>query len=135
MIVQRKRSPSEDFLDAIEAQIEGAKDDADVSPSWEGEPLYDAQTPDAVPDSQEGAEKQVLILASTGDMALACVVADRLNVDIQKVRQEMTGAPGHWATIAAETSLLTCPICRHPGWPDCDCGSGQTKDSALIAHS
>ena len=94
MIVQRKRSPSEDFLDAIEAQIEGAKDDADVSPSWEGEPLYDAQTPDAVPDSLEGAEKQVLILASTGDMALACVVADRLNVDIQKVRQEMTGAPG-----------------------------------------
>ena len=134
MIVQRKRSPSEDFLDTIEAQIEGAKDDANVSPSWEGEPLYDAQAPNAVPDSLEGAEKQVLILASTGDMALACVVADRLNVDIQKVRQEMTGAPGHWATVAAETSLLTCPICGQPGWPDCDCGSGQTKDSALIAQ-
>ena len=63
----------------------------------------------------------MLILASTGDMALAGIIADRTGVDMDRVRAEMEHAPGHWAAVATSSALLTCPKCGQPGWPDCDC--------------
>ena len=69
-----------------------------------------------------GDELQVLILATSGDMALASIVADRTGVNMNRVRQDMERSPRHWAHEAAEYSLLTCNECGRPGWPDCVCG-------------
>ena len=66
-------------------------------------------------------EMQVLVLASTGDLALANLVATRFDIDWNRVREEMKGARNHWAKKAAYATILTCNKCLLPGWPDCDC--------------
>ena len=80
------------------------------------------------------AERQVLILASTGDLPLANIVARRHGIDWQRVRKEMANKKDHWACKAAHTTLLTCNVCLLPSWPDCDCAgrkssSGEKKSA------
>ena len=66
-------------------------------------------------------EVQVLILASTGDMALAAIVADSTGVDLGKIREQMKRQPDHWAHEATALNLIICSQCTLPGWPDCGC--------------
>ena len=66
-------------------------------------------------------EMEVLVLASTGDLALANLVAARFDVDWNRVREEMKRAKNHWAKKAAHATILTCNKCLLPCWPDCDC--------------
>ena len=76
----------------------------------------------------------MLVLASTGDMALANTVAQAQNVDFEKVRRSMAVSRNHWANKAASSTLLICHECRQLGWPDCDCGNtGRQDDLALTA--
>lgn len=66
-------------------------------------------------------EQQVLVLATSGDMALAAIVADSTGVDMKAIRGEMKQSKAHWAHRAAEYTLMTCVECGRPGWPDCEC--------------
>ena len=131
---ERFSAAEEDFLSAVEGVNLGARD-APPSPSWEGEPLVEADEPHAPPVSLlDNAERQVLVLASTGDMALACSVAEQLGVDMGRVREDMARTPGHWANVAVESSLLTCPTCHQLGWPDCECIPCDGKETALFVQ-
>ena len=85
------------------------------------------------PRALDSEEKQILILATSGDMALANIVADRTGVCMKRVRQNMAKTNEHWAHSAAQHTLLTCNECGRPGWPDCVCRSvgaegGHSKD-------
>ena len=117
---KRPRSAEDDFLDAVEGLVYGPERD-----------YYHGAAYNAPVERLEN-EKQVLVLASTGDMALANTVAQAQNVDFEKVRRSMAVSRNHWANKAASSTLLICHECRQLGWPDCDCGNtGRQDDLAL----
>ena len=71
--------------------------------------------------STADTQRQVLILACTGDMALAHIVADAYGIDWDSVVAEKNANRYRYALLAASTTLLTCDHCMLPAWPDCDC--------------
>ena len=133
--VEEQEAAEQAFLDAVEDMALADRKSRPASPSWDGEPLPDDKgTPPEHASGLDDAEKQVLVLASTGDMALACIVANRMGVDMDRIRHDMAGTPGHWANIATGSTLLTCPTCQQPGWPDCECKPCSTVESAYVAN-
>ena len=71
--------------------------------------------------STADTRRQVLILASTGDMALARIAADAYKVDWQGIVEEVRANKSRYRHLAAFSTLLTCNKCLLPSWPDCAC--------------
>ena len=75
------------------------------------------------------------IFPSTGDLALANIVAQRHGINWQRVRKEMARKKDHWAHKAAYATLLTCNVCLVPSWPDCNCAGREGGASQPLVRS